>query len=236
MTSNLLCAAALAIACAGKDTSTSGDHQPPPRVIDSQSALSTANTNFRAHFTGAAKAGLVANDSKLLKQVLSTSGASCASIPQPSGTSGAPAPGSSPCRMPDLKLDDQATSSADDIAQKILNSANVESAEPTKVVLKIPAERLCGSSTGAGASGGSVPPGPPQQPPQTSSNADCIKTFTDVPVRLELTSHGDNDIDIALLIGQGRANPATLFLTMTRSASISTSARPRPRWSTSSGA
>jgi hypothetical protein len=93
----------------------------------------------------------------------------------------------------DNQLENDAEETADEIAERVLNVANIEVEEEKRIVLKLIPERVCaeGSST---------------------VDAECVRMLTEVPVRIELTSRVENDIDIALLIDDAQLRPATLQL------------------------
>jgi hypothetical protein len=92
-----------------------------------------------------------------------------------------PGEGSSECLSFDFET--SASTVADDVAAKFLNIANVETEEEKKLTLKIDPARAC----------------------EGSSDVQCVQAFTDVPIRVELTTRGDNKIDLAWLVGEARA-------------------------------
>jgi hypothetical protein len=148
----------------------------PPRTITSDEALTTANRNLRAHLIGGARSGRVLSESELLGSL--------------SDRATAPCPTEGPCEpAPDLELEAQATELADRMASLILNAGNLELAEPTRVVLRLKPEVACvDSSTQAGAIAD-----------------DCRDIYSTTPVRLELSSRREGDVDVRLSIGDNVA-------------------------------
>lgn len=91
-------------------------------------------------------------------------------------------------RCVNVELQRDAEALADEMAARVLNALNVETEEATRLVLKLDAERACDGEN------------------------DCIRAFTDVPVRLELTSRIEHHIDVALLADDARLRVAAVKL------------------------
>src|SRR5262245_22520024 len=157
---SIACLCAGALACDPPEP-----NEPPPlRVIEKSSALAAANANLRSILIGSAQSSAVASRSAILDDIAMGSG-ECS-------TSG---------ECFDSSLESDADETAREIAERVLNVANIEIEEEKRIVLKLIPERVCAEASG-------VP------------DAECVRVFTEVPVRIELTSRVENDIDIALLI------------------------------------
>lgn len=91
-------------------------------------------------------------------------------------------------RCVEAEFEGDAENFADEIAARVLNVLNVEVEEEKRIVLKLDAERVC------------------------DGEADCIRAFNDVPVRIELTSRTDKEIDLALLVDEPQLRVASLKL------------------------
>jgi hypothetical protein len=166
------------------------DHGAQPRTITATNALQTANQNLRAILSGSAKNGTLVNDSRLASSGIDAVGAMSSMCTSVAG-------GGTTCTKTMIDLQQSADHTADQAADKIFNEANIESSEPTKVVLRLKPEELC--KTG-------------KAPPEPALDPNCVDALTKVPIRLAITSYAENDVDVALLIGDERANPITLYL------------------------
>ena len=158
--------------------------QPPPlRQIQTQDALLTANQNVRSALVGAARAGEFTRTSDLLGGLLPGF-----------GDTSAPCLPEEPCEPATPRtMESMAAEIADEIADLLLHEANVESSEPTKIVLRVTPERACPEGRGG-------------------RDADCVRALTQVPVRLELSSRQEGNLDVAVLVGEARSRVATLEL------------------------
>lgn len=164
----------LSLACDPGREPPPGDQPPPLQNIEKTSALTAANQNLRTVLVGAAEAGAFTEDHALLSDLLGA------------GDAVGCAPGEQcPDASPDMAT--QATDMADDVAQRILNVANVEVEEATRIVLRVKAEQACDGSES------------------------CIQQLTQVPVRIELTSRREGDIDVALTIGEHNVGKLELY-------------------------
>lgn len=107
--------------------------------------------------------------------------------------------------------------------ENILIAALVEDSTDTSVTYRIPADLLC--DLGSGDSGEPYPDEPyPDEPfpgdpipgdqavpdglDEGGADPECLRILSEVPVRLQISSPRRGDVDVALLIGQGRVNPA----------------------------
>lgn len=180
-----ICLMPVAIAaCGGEPDRPGGNGEPPPlKTIEKTSALAAANANLRSILTGSARSANFANESQLLGDVFSMADDCASPAPQP----GDPPPPDDPS-CADIELEQPATETADRFAEDLLNIANIESEEATKLTLKVVPERVC------------------------DMDQKCIDALTANPLRFELTSRVENDIDVAVLVGEARTNPVNLQL------------------------
>ena len=86
-------------------------------------------------------------------------------------------------------LEDIADDLADRLEQDLLIEANVEESDGLTVVYLVPAERVC-----------------------AEDDADCVRRFTDVPLRVQVTSYTAGDLDLTLMLGEPRLAPLTIEL------------------------
>ncbi|MEQ9503344.1 MAG: hypothetical protein RIT81_41170 [Deltaproteobacteria bacterium] len=182
----LVAGAATLLACPGPDGD-DGHIEPKPLLpIQSSSALTAANANLRAMSVGVAKSSLFLESSDFFGGLLNGDGA----IPcDPEGN----------CEQPDPEtLEERATAMADMMAERVLNETNVETSEPTKVVLSLKAEAFCANGT--------------DEAGDPIIDADCATRLAADPIRLELTQRTEGDIDVALLVGAAALRPVTLEL------------------------
>jgi hypothetical protein len=154
---------------------------PPPITIEKSSALAAANQNLRTHLVGAGQAGIVADDHELLSSL----------VPIGSDAPIACEPGTNcPEPTPDT-LEAEATEMADDIAERMLNVANVIVEEPTRIVLRLKPEQACTKIQSTDVNGNVT----------SAPDPDCVQMLTQVPVEIEISSRREGDIDLVLTIG-----------------------------------
>src|SRR5689334_24778863 len=104
---------------------------PAPQPIEKTAALGAANGNVKAILVGGARAGVMLDDSAFVEGIAKRSWA-CPS--EPGGASD---------NCVDLALEQSANSAAEELADRILNLANVESEEGTRIVVRLAPERIC---------------------------------------------------------------------------------------------
>ncbi len=167
----------LALAC-GPGREPPSNNQPPPLVkLEKTSALEAANRNLRSVLVGAAHAGQFAEGQALLGDLFRLGDDVAVSCPE--GTD---------CPQPtEQTLEDEAAAMADDLAARILNVANVEVEEETRIVLALDPQLACADDAG------------------------CSQALAQIPVRIELTSRRENDIDLALTVGASPVATAQLY-------------------------
>lgn len=164
----------LSLACDPGREPPPGNQPPPLQNIEKTSALTAANQNLRNALVGAAQAGAFSEEHQLLGGLFGA------------GDAAPCAPGEQcPDRGTDMAI--QAAEMADDVAQRFLNVANVETEEPTRVVLVLKPEQAC------------------------EGDATCAQQLTQVPVRIELTSRREGDIDVSLTIGEHAVGKLELY-------------------------
>jgi hypothetical protein len=167
MRTKLLLLPLFVLACGGREPS---ENLPPPlRTIEKNSALETANANFRSVVVGGARSGAFMEDHQLVGGLLRF------------GDAAAPEPDPTPTE-PTLEAD--ANEMADELRARILTVANVELEEPTRIVLSMKPEAYCASTSSS-----------------TGSDSSCAQMLAATPIRLELTSRREGDVDAALTIG-----------------------------------
>ncbi|MFO0750770.1 MAG: hypothetical protein U1F43_34635 [Myxococcota bacterium] len=90
---------------------------------------------------------------------------------------------------------------ADELADRLENDflvvANLESSDATSATYLIPAASACDVEA---------------SPEPGSADADCLRRFTAIPLRLRVVSYAAQDLDIALLVGDVRLAPLTIEL------------------------
>lgn len=147
---------------------------PALRAITAEDALATANRNLRQTLLGAARAGQQLQGSELLARI--TPGA-------------VPCVPDMPCEEPEeLSLEEQATETADRMAEHVFHLDNVEAAEATKIVLRLTPEKVCSEQTDDNGN--------------TVRDPACVRSLSEAPIRLELTSRSEGDVDARLTVGQ----------------------------------
>lgn len=220
---SVLAFASLATALSACSDDRGGGGDPPPlRNIEAQSALLTANANLRSILTGTVRASAFARDSGILGDLFSNGEVRCDTKSAGDTTCSSTEGGSTD--------EDEAAEVADEIADRILNVANVETAEATRIVLKLSPERVCANdSTSSGGESAPRPPSgssgsegfaapPPSDPdptapePPPTVDEECVRTLTQVPIRLAITSRAEGDIDLSVLVGDLRVNPINVSL------------------------
>lgn len=202
----------LASGCAEDRDRGDGSLEPPPpaRPIDAATTIAAANANLRNVMSGAARASAFADESRVLKDL--TSGSTDCSTSDPvgpggSGGGGGTGSGDGTTCGGDLAFEDDATDLADELAARALNIANIEVTEPTRIVLLLDPARVC---TAIASRGDDAPEPPPTSPPEP--DAECVSAFQATPIRLELTSRSEGDVDVAILVGAAQARPITISL------------------------
>ncbi len=145
---------------------------PALRAITAEDALATANRNLRQTLLGAARAGQQLQGSELLARI--TPGA-------------VPCVPDMPCEEPEeLSLEEQATETADRMAEHVFHLDNVEAAEATKIVLRLTPEKVCSEQTDDNGN--------------TVRDPACVRSLSEAPIRLELTSRSEGDVDARLTV------------------------------------
>lgn len=157
--------------------------EPPPlQTIETASALSAANANLRRSAVGLAHSGAFLESSDFFGGLLADP-AICEAEECP----------------PNPSLEDRADELATMVAEQILVATNVETAEPTKIVLSMKAEVVCLRAD-------------LDDPSVTKIDEDCAARLAADPIRIELTSRRAGDIDAALLVGRQALRPLELAL------------------------
>jgi hypothetical protein len=170
---------------------------PEASPLTAQAAALTANEVIATHLDDLARALKAMEGSRLMDRALPASeGESCPGGPDVSPPDGQEPP--LPCepRPPESALDatDEANELKKWLAERVFNPANAEpngpGADAQHVVFRLKPELMCDKVR--------------DEAGVETPNADCVKTLTDVPVRLTASSPAAGDLDLAVSVGTTR--------------------------------
>lgn len=230
--------ALLALACGTEDGQ--GEERPPRVDISSQGAALTAQENTERALRGVLDAGEFLADSATLADgfgsLSSSSGVDCAGA-----VSVDPCPIDDPtCVSEPVIVEEECEAESDELTpadladahqemhdaldefvsflrDEIFVDANLESETTTHATYVVPASVLCGEEA-SGDSGSAVAPADdvaePVPQPTTDGGIDpeCADEVARLQPRLRLSSPGEGDVDVELLLTEARSNPLTFQL------------------------
>ena len=186
--------------------------------ISSNRAALTASENSERALDGVLDAADFLSESTSLAQALGAIGGSSESCTS-SGPACFSATGSCPepevictTEEPDLEqtradLRDSAQNLVQQLREKILIPANLESETDTSATYRLGPDVMCAADDAptVGSSSGAAPSAPSYDP-------DCVDEANRVQLRLRLTSLAEGDVDVTVLVGQQRHEPVVFEL------------------------
>jgi len=229
------CALTLAMVGCGSTDSGEGRENPPRVAVSSQQAALTAQENTEQALRGVLDAGGFLADSATLAEGLDSAfggGGDCATITACAVNEPCDPPVETECEGDSLSVDDleetrqELHEALDELVSflrdEIFIDDNLESDDGTYSVYLLPESLFCdrgeGDSSTADTSG--AEPLPDAELPiadeladdEISVDDDCAVDYATLQPRLRLSSPGDGDIDVDVLLTEDKSNPISLQL------------------------